>query len=110
MGRIPWDTKEPGHFEVDLVQHSGPHASGEFGHTLQLIDVATGWSERVMLLGRGQLAMEAAFRQVLHRLPFPVVELHPDNASRVLQRPPRAVLERESERRATLAEPTVSEE
>ena len=81
MGRIPWDTKEPGHFEVDLVQHSGPNASGEFGHTLQLIDVATGWSERVMLLGRGQLAMEAAFRQVLHRLPFPVVELHPDNGS-----------------------------
>ncbi len=81
MGRIPWDTKEPGHFEVDLVQHSGPQASGEFGHTLQLIDVATGWSERVMLLGRGQQAMEAAFRQVLHRLPFAVVELHPDNGS-----------------------------
>jgi len=81
MGRIPWDTKQPGHFEVDLVQHSGPHASGEFGHTLQLIDVATGWSERVMLLGRGQQAMEAAFRQVLSRLPFAVVELHPDNGS-----------------------------
>jgi len=81
MGRIAWDTKEPGHFEVDLVQHSGPNAHGEFGHTLQLIDVATGWSERVMLLGRGQQAMEAAFRQVLQRLPFPVVELHPDNGS-----------------------------
>ncbi len=81
MGRIPWDTKEPGHFEVDLVQHSGPNATGEFGHTLQLIDVATGWSERVMLLGRGQQAMEVAFRQVLSRLPFPVVELHPDNGS-----------------------------
>ncbi len=81
MGRIPWDTKEPGHFEVDLVQHSGPNASGEFGHTLQLIDVATGWSERVMLLGRGQQAMEVAFRQVLERLPFPVMELHPDNGS-----------------------------
>lgn len=81
MGRIPWDSKEPGHFEVDLVQHSGPQASGEFGHTLQLIDVATGWSERVMLLGRGQQAMEVAFRQVLHRMPFAVVELHPDNGS-----------------------------
>jgi transposase InsO family protein len=48
---------------------------------LQLIDVATGWSERVILLGRGKPAMEAAFRQVLQRLPFPVVELHPDNGS-----------------------------
>ncbi len=34
-----------------------------------------------MLLGRGQQAMEVAFRQVLSRLPFPVVELHPDNGS-----------------------------
>ena len=24
MRRIPWDTTEPGHFEVDLVHHSGP--------------------------------------------------------------------------------------
>ena len=23
MGRIPWDTKEPGHFETDLVHHGG---------------------------------------------------------------------------------------
>jgi IS30 family transposase len=48
---------------------------------LQLIDVATGWSERVMLLGRGQRAMEAAFKQVIERLPFAVKELHPDNGT-----------------------------
>jgi hypothetical protein len=81
MGRIPWDTKEPGHFETDLVHHGGESTAGEYGHTLQLIDVATGWSERVMLLGRGQRAMEAAFNQVLERLPFGVKELHPDNGS-----------------------------
>jgi hypothetical protein len=23
MGRLPWDTKVPGHFEVDLVHHGG---------------------------------------------------------------------------------------
>jgi hypothetical protein len=81
MGRIPWDTKEPGHFETDLVHHGGESTAGEYGHTLQLIDVATGWSERVMLLGRGQQAMERAFTQVLERLPFAVKELHPDNGS-----------------------------
>ena len=81
MGRIPWNTKEPGHFETDLVHHGGESAAGEYGYTLQLIDVATGWSERVMLLGRGQRAMEAAFTQVLERLPFGVKELHPDNGS-----------------------------
>lgn len=46
MGRMPWDTARPGHFEVDLVHHCGPSASGEYAHTLQLVDVATGWSER----------------------------------------------------------------
>jgi hypothetical protein len=69
MGRIPWNTPDPGHFETDLVHHGGESASGEYGHTLQLIDVATGWSERVMLLGRGYQAMERAFHQVLERLP-----------------------------------------
>jgi len=66
---------------VDLVQYSGENTSGEYGHTLQLIDVATGWSERVMLLGRGYQAMQEAFVQVSERLPFAIRELHPDNGS-----------------------------
>jgi hypothetical protein len=81
MRRIPWETIEPGHCEVDLVHHAGGSAAGEYGHTLQLIDVATGWSERVAVLGRSQRAMEAGFRQILARMPFPIRELHPDNGS-----------------------------
>lgn len=81
MRRIPWETPDAGHLEVDLVHHAGGTAAGEYGHTLQLVDVATGWSERVAVLGRSQRAMEAAFRQVLARIPFPIHELHPDNGS-----------------------------
>lgn len=81
MGRIAWNIKEPGHFEVDLVYHSGESTSGEHGHTIQMVDVATGWSERVAVMGRGQRAMEAGFEHLLSRLPFAVVELHPDNGS-----------------------------
>jgi hypothetical protein len=81
MGRIAWNTTEPGHFEVDLVFHSGPSVVGEHMHTLQLIDVATGWSERVAVLGRGQHAMVAGFERVLARLPFAVREIHPDNGT-----------------------------
>jgi hypothetical protein len=79
MKRIAWDIGEPGHFEVDLVHHGGDSSAGLYGHSLQLIDVATGWSERVAVLGRGQAAMEQGFRRILERLPFPIVELHPDN-------------------------------
>jgi len=81
MKRIPWDTTEPGHEEVDLVHHGGESSSGEYAHTIQLIDVATGWSERVAVLGRGQTAMEGGFRRILSRIPFAIVELHPDNGS-----------------------------
>jgi hypothetical protein len=79
--RIPWDEQKPGHFEVDLVHHCGASASGHYVHTVQMIDVATGWSERAATLGRSQLVMEDAFRSILARLPFPVLEIHPDNGS-----------------------------
>lgn len=81
MRRLPWDEKEPGHFEMDLVHHCGRAAVGEYVHTLQLVDVATGWSERSAMLSRSERAMIKAFRRVLYRLPFPVVELHPDSGS-----------------------------
>jgi hypothetical protein len=84
MRRIPWDTADPGHFEIDLVHHSGPSSSGEFVHTFQMIDIATGWSERVAILGRSQRAMEIGTHQILARLPFPVKELHPDNGPEFL--------------------------
>jgi hypothetical protein len=84
MRRIPWDTTEPGHFEVDLVHHSGPRSDGEFVHTFQMVDVATGWSERVAILGRSQRAMEEGTRLILARLPFGVKELHPDNGPEFL--------------------------
>jgi len=81
MIRIPWDEQEPGHFEVDLVHHCGLTASGEYVCSLQMIDVATAWSERAATLGRGYLVMEDAFLCILARLPFPVLEIHPDNDS-----------------------------
>jgi hypothetical protein len=66
------------------VHHCGPSASGDYLHTLQLTDVATGWSERVAVLGRSGLVMEAGFRRILARLPFALRELHPDNGSEFL--------------------------
>lgn len=81
MRRIPWNQPEPGHFEVDLVHHCGLSASGEYIYTLQMMDVTTGWSERVAVLGRSYRVMQAGFERCLTRLPFPVRELHPDNGS-----------------------------
>jgi IS30 family transposase len=82
--RIPWQEKKPGHFETDLVHHCGVSASGHYVHTLQIIDVATGWSERVAVLGRSSLVLRDAFQRILARLPFPLLEIHPDNGSEFL--------------------------
>ena len=48
MHVIPWDTQEPGHFEADLVHHCGATTNRNYMHTVQLIDVATGWSASAM--------------------------------------------------------------
>ena len=81
MERLPWTITRPGSFEADLVHHCGVAAAGEYVHTLQLVDIATGWSERVSVLGRSQGAMVEGFRRVQARLPFPITHLHPDNGS-----------------------------
>jgi len=81
MERLSWQTMEPGNFETDLVHHCGAVAAGDYIHTLQLVDIATGWSERVAIWGRSQQAMVKGFKKVRERLPFPITHLHPDNGS-----------------------------
>src|SRR5512136_2544031 len=81
MLRLPWTETEPGHFEIDLVHHCGLSTTDDYAYTLQWIDIATGWSERVAVLGRGYRVMVDGFQRILRRLPFPVRELHPDNGS-----------------------------
>ena len=79
--RIPWDISEPGHFEVDLVHHSGPNASGEFVYTLQMVDVCTGWVEPAAILGRSFRVTRDGFLRCLARLPYTMREIHTDNGS-----------------------------
>jgi hypothetical protein len=81
MERLGWDIPVPGSFETDLVHHCGPVAAGDYIHTLQLVDIATGWSERVAILGRSQAVMVKGFKRIQERLPFPITHLHPDNGS-----------------------------
>jgi len=84
--RIPWDEQQPGHFEVDPVHHTGVSTSGQYVHSLQLVDAATGWSERAAILGRSYSVMQDAFQRIQARLPFPILELHPDNDGAFLNR------------------------
>jgi hypothetical protein len=93
--RIPRDIAEAGHFEIDLVHHCGASTQGEYVYTVQMIDVATGWGVRRAILGRSYIVMADALAYLFAQLPFPVLELHPDNGSEFLNTHLLAFLERE---------------
>ncbi len=77
----PWSDQSPGFEEVDLVAHCGDSASGEHLFTLDLVDVATGWTECAGVPNKGQRAVVAAVDEAAHRFPFPVRGLDSDNGS-----------------------------
>jgi len=82
--RIPvkaggWDRSLPGQLQVDLVEHCGQSASGLFGNTVSVADVAFGWWEGEGVLGKGQEASFDALERIRKRSPFSWVHVHPDN-------------------------------
>lgn len=76
-----WDVTLPGYLEIDLVSHSGASAAGEFIYTLDCVDIATGWVERQAVMGKGELGIVAALREIEQRLPFPLRGIDSDNGS-----------------------------
>jgi hypothetical protein len=76
-----WDDVRPGFLELDLVAHCGDSTSGEYIHTLDTVDVATGWSECIAVPNRGQQAVFQALQLIRTRLPFPLLGIDSDNDS-----------------------------
>jgi len=74
-----WEDARPGFLELDLVAHCGESTSGEFLHTLDTVDVASGWSECVAVPNRGQQAVFQALQLIRTRLPFPLLGIDSDN-------------------------------
>jgi hypothetical protein len=76
-----WQDTRPGFVEIDLVAHCGDSAHGEYLHTLNVIDLATGWSECLVLANRSQRQVSAAIERLRQRLPFPLLGIDSDNDS-----------------------------
>src|SRR5204862_8068257 len=74
-----WNEAKPGFREADLVAHCGTNTEGSFLHTLTLTDIATGWTECLPLLNRGQEAVVAALKRAQLLLPFPLLGIDTDN-------------------------------
>lgn len=76
-----WDVTCPGYLEIDLVSHSGASAAGEFLHTLDAVDIHTGWVERQAVMGKGQHGILQALTTIAQQLPFALRGLDSDNGS-----------------------------
>ena len=76
-----WDEKKPGFVEIDLVGHDGGDPSGEFAYTLNVTDVATGWTESQAVKNKAQVWVFEALKDVRERLPFKLLGIDSDNGS-----------------------------
>lgn len=72
---------KPGFTEIDLVHHNGGSSHGEYLHTLNLTDIFSGLSEQQAVMGRGQVRVHKALRDIEERLPFTLLGIDSDNGS-----------------------------
>jgi hypothetical protein len=76
-----WNEAQPGFLEMDLVAHDGGTASGDYCHTLDMTDVATGWTEQRAVLNKAEKWVFEAIEDLRRELPFPVRGLDSDNGT-----------------------------
>ncbi len=74
-----WDTKKIGFLETDLVAHCGASTFGEYGNTVSLTEIATGWWEGEAIMGKGQKVTFEALKFMRQRTPFDWCGLDADN-------------------------------
>lgn len=76
-----WDDAVPGFVEIDLVGHEGGNSKGEFCFTLDITDIATGWTETRSVRNKAQKWVFAAIKDATASFPFPILGIDSDNGS-----------------------------
>jgi len=65
-----WDGAKPGFVEIDLVEHNGGSCHGIYAVTLNVTDIATGWTEPIAVANKSQHRVLAGLVQVQRRFPI----------------------------------------
>lgn len=73
------DRRRAGFTQIDLVEHCGRSAAGEYIYSLCTTDITHGWWEGEPQMGRGQERTLNGIRNCRSRSPIPWFEIHPDN-------------------------------
>lgn len=74
-----WETSKVGYVEMDLVLHCGVSTDGEYGHSLSAMEIATGWWEGEVVMGRAQIRIFNALQNIRERSPFAWLGIDSDN-------------------------------
>jgi len=75
------DRTQLGNVQIDLVEHCGQSARGEYINTLSTTDITSGWWEGEAVMGRSQEAVFKGLKRVRSRFPFVFKEIHSDNGT-----------------------------
>lgn len=70
-----------GNIQIDLVEHCGASASGQFVNTLTATDISSGWTEQSAVMGKSQEHTNIGIDSVRKRFPFPWKEMHSDGGT-----------------------------
>lgn len=90
-----WDESIPGFVEIDLVAHDGGCAAGDFCQTLDVTDIATGWTETWPVRNKAQRHVFEALQTIRRRLPFALLGIDSDNGGEFINNQLRRWCERE---------------
>lgn len=79
-----WDERRPGYLEADTVAHCGTSIAGSYVHTVNMVDIATGWHEQRAVWEKGYQGVMAAILDIEKVLPFELRGFDCDNGSEFL--------------------------
>lgn len=74
-----WDDVKPGFVEIDCVGHEGGDPRGDFCQSLDVTDIATGWTEPRAVKNKAQRWVFAALVEISAAFPFPIKGIDSDN-------------------------------
>ena len=79
-----WEEFRPGFLEADTVAHCGGSMAGDYVNTINLVDIATGWTEQRAVFGKGETGVLEQIKNVELSLPFELRGFDSDNGGEFL--------------------------
>jgi hypothetical protein len=76
-----WSGLPPGYVQTDSVVHCGDILTGDVLYSVGYVDFATYWSDYITQWNKGMLATGNSLETLRQRMPFPLLELHPDTGN-----------------------------